>query len=105
MTASWLARSPQRYPKIPTAGIKKNTLPIRSVSPNVLIKKVIVVLPRPFKMLINVVLVYKNGQIYARVRMNFPASLLWKIVLPMKFPQIKNPMVQAKPRVRQEMMT
>ena len=35
----WLARSPQRYPKIPNLGMRKNTLPMRRQTPQVLIEK------------------------------------------------------------------
>ena len=44
-TVNWLASSPQRYPCIPKCGMIKNTLPIRMISPQALMRKVDVVLP------------------------------------------------------------
>ena len=54
----------------------RNTPAMRTSSPAVLMRKVKVVFPRPLMALIRAVFVYINGQIHARVRMNFPAELL-----------------------------
>ena len=70
----WLARSPQRYPKIPNLGMRKNTLPMRRQMPQVLIEKETVVFPRPFNILISVVFAYIKGQIQARIIMKLPTA-------------------------------
>lgn len=102
---NWLARSPCRYARIPYLGIRKYTLQIRIKSPAVLVRNVNDVLPRPFNILINAVLVYRNGQIKASVIMKLPASLLWKIRFPIIFPRTKNPAMQRKPREKQQKTT
>ena len=47
VTAAWLARSPQRYPRIPQRGIARNTLVIRMPRLSMLIRNVEVVFPSP----------------------------------------------------------
>ena len=63
------------------------------------------VFPRPFKVLIKVVLTYKNGQIQARMKMNFPARGLWNTVSPMKRADTRNKTVHPLPSIIQTMLT
>lgn len=71
----------------------------------VLIRKDEVVFPSPFKTLINVVFVYKNGQIHARVIMNFPAVVLWKSRFPTKLPVKRKNKVHRHPRANTQAVT
>lgn len=72
----WLTSSPHKYPMILYFGIKIKIPIIRSRSPIVLMKNVVVVFPSPFSMLIKVLFVYKNGQIHESVKINCPARVL-----------------------------
>ena len=74
-TASWLNKSPHKYPRIPYIGMAKNTPQIRMIRPDILMNNVKLVFPRPFIMLKRALFVYKNGQIHARVSICFPAVL------------------------------
>ena len=76
----------------------KKTNPMRRKSPRIPLVKVRFVSPRPFNMLFKVVFKYKNGQIHARIVMNFPASSLEKTWLPRKFPNVKKNSRQPNPR-------
>src|SRR5699024_10461113 len=90
-----------RYPCMPNRGMARKTPAIRTSSPATLIRKVKNVFPRPLMALIRAVLVYRNGQIHARVRMNFPAALLWKRTAPIRLPKIRKNRQHPRPRMKQ----
>ena len=67
-----------------------------------LIKKEYVVFPRPLIVLRRTVLVYRNGQIQASVKMKLPASGLLNRKDPIQFPDIRRMIQQKHPRKMQE---
>jgi len=62
-----------------------------------LIKKDMIVLPIPLIILVNVLLVYKNGHIHAKVNMNLLARELLNKKSPAKLPDSKNKMQHSDP--------
>ena len=90
LTVSWLRSRPFKYPLIPKSEIKNHTPQILIVRPHTLIIKELFALPRPFKILIKLLFIYKKGQIQAKVWIKFPASLLSKSVLPIREPKKRN---------------
>ena len=71
------------------------------MSPMVLIRKVVPVLPNPLMILKKALFVYKNGQIQAKVTMNCPAVLLPNKVIPIKPPNKRKKRQQTKPSIKQ----
>ena len=67
LTNNWLRRSPIRYPFIPKRGIPNQTPPMRSASPDRLMRKEMLAFPSPLMTLIKVLFIYINGQIHASV--------------------------------------
>ena len=70
-----------------------------------LIRKEIVVFPRPLMILIKVVFTYKKGQIHANVRMKSPAKVLSNMSFPIKEPKKRKSNPQKAPKEKPNRMT
>ena len=71
--------------------------PMRRNRLEIPLKKVRLVLPRPFSTLVSVVFKYRNGQIHAKIVIKLPASELEKTNSPRNFPKIKKKAMQLQP--------
>ena len=86
---------------MPNLGTPIKIIPILMNRPQIPLKNVTLVRPRPFSTLLNVVLRYKNGQIHASVLIKLPASWLEKTKFPRKSPKMMKKSRQEKPKNKQ----
>ena len=89
---------------MPQTGMKNNTDTIRIVRLIILMKNEIQVLPIPLIMLNNVLFEYKNGQIQAKVIINFPANGLLNNNLLTGIPKLINSRQHIIPSIVQEII-
>ena len=85
---------------MPITGMAKNTKRRRNRRLIILKAKVVVVLPRPFRILFKVLAMYMKGQRKLRVMMKLPARELSYRRLPAKRPKSRKRVVQITPRMK-----
>ena len=86
---------------MPQRGMAKNTNNRRRSRLATLNRKVRMVLPSPFKILLSILAMYMKGHRKLSVRIKLPASSEWKSRRPASLPNTRNRAVKKKPSRRQ----